>query len=187
MTPTDQDHRNAAVRQAIADRQAQEYGQVLKWAMGEFGQGWLPSGRYYLLDKEDEDLCRRTGDRPVPAATCYIVKNCVGRKRHFTVGADGNVIEHAGYKEAFGDMLLEPHPTQRIEVKGEMVPPHRYSLCWAAIELYEPLTAEQLAAMRVNREKNKKEREKKTFGADFPLLARAGIKPEDVRREEKGR
>ena len=65
----------------------------------------------------------------MPAATCYSVTNGVS-KRHFIV-RDGKPIEVADYKQAFGSMLDEPHPTMRIEVKGRMVAPGRYSLCWA--------------------------------------------------------
>ncbi len=181
--PTAQDVANAARRQEIATRQAEEYGRVLAWAMGKFGRGWTPSGRYYLVDKDDEDQARKTGERPKAAATCFIVKNCVGRKRYFTVDDAGIVTEHPGYKEAFGDMLLDSHPTQRIEVKGQMVAPHRYSLCWAAIELYNPKSVEELQSLRVSRERGKVEREKKAFAADFPLLDQAGIRPEEVVRK----
>lgn len=152
--PSAQDLRNAENRRAIADRQAQEYGQVLAWAMGKFGPGWLPNGRHYLLDKQVEDDCRKTGERPVAAATCYTVRNCVGRKRHFMVN-DGVVKEVSGYAEGFGDMLNESHPTMTIEVRGQRVAPGRFSLCWGAIELYTPQSAESLAAARERREERK--------------------------------
>jgi len=185
--PTPQDQENAARRQDIADRQNAEYARVLAWARQVFGRGWEPCGRYYLLDKDEEDRCRSTGERPQPAATCYIAVNCIGRKRCFTIDGD-TVTERSGYKEAFGDMLLEPHPTQRIEVKGQMVAPHRYSLCWASIELYEPRTPEQLAKFRASREAGKERRKQERFAEENPLLAQAGIKPEDVaRKEDKGR
>jgi len=180
--PTERDLANAARRQAIADRFQQEYDQVLRWAIKAFGKGWIPSGRYYLVDKDNEDRCRRTGERPTAAATLYTVTNCVGSKRHFTVDAEGNVTEHAGYKEAFGDMLLERHPTMTIEVQGQKVHPHRYSVCWAAIERYEPRSAEQLAALRQSREAGKERRHQERFAAENPLLAQAGIKPKDVER-----
>src|SRR5438105_238000 len=69
--PSERDRENAAVREALARKQAEEYGQVLRWALGKFGPGWLPSGRHYLLDHDDEARCRRTGERPVAAATVY--------------------------------------------------------------------------------------------------------------------
>jgi hypothetical protein len=59
----------------------------------------------------------------------------------------------------------------RIEVRGEMVAPHRFSLCWAPIETYRPMTAEQLAALRESREKKKAAREEKKWAAENPLLA----------------
>lgn len=148
--PTEQDKRNAAYRAEVAARFQVEYDQCAAWAHEIMDKGWLPVGRHFLIDKQDEDDCRRTGKRPVAAATCYSVSNGV-RRRHFIV-RDGKPVEVADYKEAFGSMLAEPHPTMRIEIKGEMVAPGRYSLCWAPIETYEPQTADELAAAREKRE-----------------------------------
>ena len=150
---------------------------MLLWAMEKFGPGWLPNGRHYLLDKEDEDRCRRTGERPVAAATVFTVRNADGQKRHLTV-KDDVVTECSGYEEAFGPMLLERHPTMLIEVRGEKVHPLRYSLCWAPIETYQPRSAEQLAAARIRRERNKAEREQKKYERDYPLFA-------EIERQEK--
>src|SRR5262249_54006620 len=58
---------------------------------------------------------------------------------------------HASYEAAFGDMLLEPHPTRGFEHRGKFCRIHRYSLCWAGFELYHPKTAEQLAQARARR------------------------------------
>ena len=179
--PTPQDIANAETRRTIADRQAAEYGHVLRLALGAFGPGWLPSGRHFLLDHDEEDRCRRTGERPVAAATVFTVRNDQGDKRHFTV-EDGRVVEHASYEAGFGPMLLEPHPTRTIEVRGQMVHPHRYSLCWAPFELYEPQTAEQLAAARVKREERAVERE----AEKSPLFADQ-IRDEGYRLVRKGR
>jgi hypothetical protein len=178
--PTEQDRRNAATREAIAAVQLAEYDRVLLWALEKFGKGWLPSGRHYLLDKAVEDETRRTGERPAAAATCYTVRNAEGHKRHFTV-KDGLVTECSGYEEAFGPLLLEPHPTLRIEVKGQKVAPHRYNLCWAPIETYQPRSAEQLAAARVTRERKKAARLEKKYAEDYPLFA------EIERQEKEGR
>src|ERR1019366_7436789 len=102
----------------------------------------------------DEELARRTGDKPKAVAMVFTVRNKAGEKRHFTV-EDGRLRECARYEEGFGEMLNESHPTLRIEVRGEKVAPHRYSLNWAGYELYVPKTAEQLASLRVSREKKK--------------------------------
>lgn len=182
--PTEQDKRNAETRAAIAAKQQAEYDQVLLWAMGKFGTGWLPSGRHFLVDKDEEDARRKDGGKPRAAATVYTVRHRqTGSKRHFTVDAEGRVTEHASYKEAFGPMLLEPHPTQTIEVRGEIVHPHRYSLCWAPIETYSPRSAEELAALRVSREAKKAEREEEAWRRENPLLAWA----EKVKRGEEER
>jgi hypothetical protein len=175
--PTDRDLQNARLRQAIAGRQQAAYDRVCRWAASKFGAGWLPSGRHYLLDKTIEADARRTGQRPVAAATCYSVRNAEGRTRHFTV-KDEQVTEHVDYQEAFGSMLLEAHPTLRIEVKGHFVAPHRFNLCWAPLETYAPRTAEQLAATRVTRERNKAKTAEKKWAKDNPLFA-------DLKEQEK--
>jgi len=61
--------------------------------------------------------------------------------------------------------------SRTIEVRGQVVHPHRYSLCWAPYELYVPKTAEQLAALRESRERGKAEREERKFREENPLLA----------------
>jgi hypothetical protein len=111
------------------------------------------------------------------AATCYSVRNAQGKMRYFTA-KDEQVLEHANYQEAFGSMLLESHPTMRIEVKGQSVAPHRFNLCWTPLETYSPRSAEQLAAARAKRERNKSERAERKWAKDNPLFA-------DLFRSEK--
>jgi len=169
--PTDHDRENARRRLEIAERQAAEYDQVARWALGKFGPGWLPSHRHFLLDKSDEDRLRYSGERPTPAATVYTIKHAGARRRHFTV-ADGVATEHESMEAGFGPMLLEPHPTSGFTDKaGQFHHYHRYSLCWSPFERYTPKTAEQLAALRVTRERNKAEREAREFAEEFPLFA----------------
>jgi hypothetical protein len=88
----------------------------------------------------------------------FTVHNDAGDKRHFIL-RDDEPVEVAGYEEGFGPMLLEPHPTQRIAVRRQMVAPHRYSLCWAPIETYRPRSAESLVAARQRRHEKAVERE----------------------------
>jgi hypothetical protein len=168
--PTEQDQANARLRQEIADRQARDYAEVLAWAEQAFGAGWLLSHRHYLLDRDEEYRARATGERPHAAATVYTVKNAEGQQRHFMVEGE-KITEHASYQEAFGPMLLEPHATRGFEHQGQWHAIHRYSLCWSPYELYQPKTAEQLAALRANRERRKTEREEKQWAEDNPLLA----------------
>jgi hypothetical protein len=75
------------------------------------------------------------------------------------------------YETLFGDMLHEKHPTRTMEFRGEQVPVPRYELCWAALEIYRPRDAEQLAALRVSRERGKQERSDRKFAEENPLLA----------------
>ena len=185
--PTEQDRANARLRREIADRQAREYGQVLAWAGRAFGPGWLPSHRHELVEKDAEERCRREGGRPRAAATVYTVRHQeTGEARHFTVGADGDVTECASYEAGFGPMLLEPHPTKGFEHGGRFRRSHRYSLCWAPYDLYQPRTAEQLAALRAGRARRKAERERKQWAEDNPLLDWAQ-RQQDPAGGEKGR
>lgn len=159
----------ARVRREIAERQQAEYDECHGWALAAFGPDWLPSCRHFLLEKDEEEKARRTGERPKPAATVYTVRK--GKdKRHFTV-ANGQITEHADYKDGFGEMLYEPHPTAGFEHQGEWCPYHRFSLCFAPYDLYHPKTAEQLAALRVSREQKRTEREAKAWAEANPLLA----------------
>src|SRR5437588_855174 len=83
--------------------------------------------------------------------------------------------ENASYEAGFGSMLLEPHPSRGFEHRGQFVHTHRYSLCFAPYVLYEPKSAEELAALRISRERGKAEREAKRFLEESPLLAWAGL------------
>lgn len=71
----------------------------------------------------------------------------------------------------------EPHRTHGVEHGGKWRPIHCYSLCWAPYKLYEPKTAEQLAALRATRTRNKAEREEREYAEKYPLFAWAGIRP----------
>jgi len=182
--PTEHDRKNARVRAEIAERQAEVYRQVLAWALGAFGPGWLPSHRHFLVERDEEARVRYTGEPPTASATVYTVRHEeTGQARHFTV-EDGGMVEHPSMEAAFGSMLLEPHPTRTIEVRGKRVHPHRYSLCWADFPLYEPKTAEQLAALRVSREQKRAEREDRKWAEREPLWAPLA---EREKRERQGR
>jgi hypothetical protein len=79
-------------------------------------------------------------------------------------------------------MLLEPHPTAGFMHKGQFCRTHRYSLCWADFPLYEPKSAEQLAAARGRREEKAVER-----SADENPLFADQIRSGDWRPEKKPR
>jgi hypothetical protein len=83
---------------------------------------------------------------------------------------DGNVRKSRNYEELFGELLHEPHPTRTLEFKGQVVPAPRWTLGWSALELYEPRSAEQLAALRQTRERNKAERAAARERAENPLF-----------------
>ena len=185
LEPTVQDTENARVRAEIATRLQAEYDQCGAWAEEAFGPGYKPSCRHFLLDKETEDHCRRTGERPIPAATVYTVRHeQTLEKRHFVLRDDKPVAVDS-MEAGFGAMLLEPHPTIRIEVGGEMVAPHRYSLCWAGYDTYKPRSAEQLASDRQRREERKVERaahEQPLFAEQIREEGVEGLKSEKPKR-----
>jgi hypothetical protein len=182
--PTDCDRTNAAIRQAIADRQNHEYGEVLKLAMGVLGSGWTPWMKLVLLDSDH----RRTGDTN-PVAVVYKVYHGEKRKTERSVFLrrmpDGSVRQAGSYEELFGELLYEPHPTKTLEIKGKLVAAPRWELCWSALELYRPRSAEDLAALRVSRERGKAAREDRKFAEENPLLAHVGIRRQDVARERE--
>jgi hypothetical protein len=60
----------------------------------------------------------------------------------------GQVLTADRYEPLFGELLTEKHPTRTVEVRGQQVPVGTYELCWSALELYSPMSAEQLAVAR---------------------------------------
>jgi hypothetical protein len=183
--PTDRDCANAAIRQAFADRQAQEYGETLKLATDSLGPGWTPWMKLVLLDSDH----RRTGDA-TPVTVAYKVYRGEKRRTENSVFLrrmpDGSVQQAGSYEALFGELLHETHPTKTLEIKGKLVPSPRWELCWSALELYKPKSAEGLAALLVSRESGRETREDRQFAEEHPLLAHVGIKRKDVTRE-KGR
>jgi hypothetical protein len=66
------------------------------------------------------------------------------------------------------------------------VPCPHYSVCWSALERYEPLSAKALAARHESRERNKAERAEKKWAKDNPLLAWAkAVRAEEETKEQK--
>jgi hypothetical protein len=82
-------------------------------------------------------------------------------------------------------LLHEPHPTKTLEIRGKLVPAPRWELCWSALEVYKPRSAESLAARRVSRERRREAREERKFAEENPLLAHVGIRRQDVTREKR--
>jgi hypothetical protein len=177
--PTPQDIENARVRRQIADRQAEEYAEAERLALEALGPGWIPWMKLTLIDSDHH----RTGNTE-PAATAY--KVCRGENRltensvYLRRMPDGQVVYADRYEPLFGELLQEPHPTRTLEVRGQQVPCPRYSLCWSALERYEPRSAEQLAAARVKRQQRAIEKE----AQEHPLFAEQ-IRAGEGRTEKK--
>ncbi len=130
----------------------------------------------------DSDYHRSRNTEPV--ATAYKVYRGAKRLTENAVYIrrlpDGQIRTSPSYEPLFGELLKEPHPTSTVEAQGRPVPCPRYSLCWSALQRYAPRSAEQLAALRISRERKKVERAQEQWAADHPLLAWA----EGVQREE---
>jgi hypothetical protein len=173
--PTERDHRNAALRRKVAERQQAEWTECLRLADAALGPGWKPWMKLVLVDADH----RRTGDE-TPVAVAYKVRKGKGNARqvrYLCQGPDG-VIASEEYETLFGPLLTELHPTKTIEVMGKRVPVPRWQMYWSALELYEPRSAEQLAAARVTRQRNKAEREQQKYERERPLFA-------EIERQEK--
>jgi len=184
-SPTPQDIENAHVRQQIAARQAEEYAEAERLAMMALGPGWTPWMKLSLIDSDH----RRTGNTE-PVATAYKVYR--GKERltansvYLRRMPDGQVMHDDSYEPLFGELLHEKHPTRTVEVRGQQVPVGRYQLCWSALELYEPKSAEELAALRMTRERKAEERAvAQAIGAN-PLFAEQ-IRSGACRPEKKSR
>lgn len=173
--PTEQDLLNAAFRQAIAQAEAERFGHARRLVWGALGPGWEPACRRVLIDKAEEALARKECRKPEVAAMVITARHRGnGSHRHLRIIWDQVVGVHETYEAAFGEMLMEHHPTLRLEVRGRMVAPPRYSLCWAGYEVSSPKSAEQLALLRERREAKAVEQ----AAAELPLFA------EQVRRGE---
>jgi hypothetical protein len=96
------------------------------------GSGWPPWMKLVLIDSEHH----RTGN-PTPVATAYKIyrgelalsENLVYLRQML----DGRILQADSYEPLFGDLLQEPHPMRRLEIKGKMVPAPRWRLCWSAL------------------------------------------------------
>ncbi len=168
--PTPQDIANATARQEIAAHQAQEYMEAERLAREALGPGWTPWMKLTLIDSDH----RRTGNTE-PVATAYKVYRGKDRLTEHSAYLrrmpDGQVLHASSYEPLFGELLHEPHPERTIEIRGQRVPTDRYELCWSALELYEPKSAEELAALRVTRERRAEERAVNQAVEDNPLFA----------------
>jgi len=176
-SPIPQDIENARVRRQIAARQAEAYAEAERLAYEALGPGWAPWMKLSLIDSDH----RRTGDTQ-PVAIAYkvfrgdqrLTENSVFLRRM----PDGQIVQASSYEPLFGDLLHAPHPTRIVEIHGQEAPCPRYELCWSALELYEPKSAEELAALRVARERKAEERSLAEAIGSNPLFAeqiRSGV------------
>lgn len=164
--PTEQDVRNAELRQVVADRFRAEYLAARDLAERAFGSGWEPTGRHFLVTHDEEDRARAAGERVRPAAEVFTAEKD-GVQRHFTL-RHGVPVECGGYQEGFGDLLFEPDPVRGFERDGVVHRLHKHSLYWAGYEPdYRPQSAEQLAVARERRQQKAVEKEV----LDSPLFA----------------
>jgi hypothetical protein len=168
--PTEQDRRNAEIRAEIAAKQNAEYAEAEMLALGKLGPGYTPWMKLVLLDSN-----YHRNANTEPAAVVFKVyrgeEQLTENSVYLRKMPDGQVLVADSYEPLFGNLLSENHPTRRLEIKGQMVPAPRWTLCWSALERYVPKTAVVLAALRASRERGKAEREQRKFEEENPLLA----------------
>src|SRR5437588_6417193 len=127
--PTEQDHQNAAVRAAIAEKQAADYAEAANLTLHVLGPAWTPCIKLVRLDSDH----RRTGN-VTAAAVAY--KGCRGEQRlsensvYLRKLPDGTVKRADCYEPLFPE-LHEPHTTRKLEIRGELVAAPRWELCWS--------------------------------------------------------
>jgi hypothetical protein len=186
--PNEQEKASARLRQEIADRFRAEFEIARALVESVLGEGWIPTGRHYLVTHDEEARARNTGGPGTPAAT-VITATKDGAKRHVLVIGD-QLRECASYEDGFGSMLTEPDPERTFQHKGETVHVHKHSLYWAGYETeYAPKSAEQLAEAREKREIKAEENwqkqvEKAATGSLFPDFVREQM---EENRPKKGR
>ena len=118
--PSEHDRQQAAIRAAIAKRQAAEYAESANLTLGTLGPGWTPWMKLVLLDSDH----RHTGNTE-PAAVAWKVYR--GERRlsenslYLRKLPDGAVKRADSYDDVFPE-LHEPHPTKKLEIRGELVP-----------------------------------------------------------------
>lgn len=177
--PTSQEIENARVRRHIADRQAEEYAEAEALALAALGPGWKPWMKLTLIDSDH----RATGNTE-PVATVYKVHQGPQRLNENSIYLrelpDGQILQADRYEPLFGELLQAPHPTRTLIIRGEPVPCPRYELYWSALELYQPRSAEQLAAARAKREQRAIAKEIK----ENPLFADQ-IRAEEMQAEHQ--
>lgn len=170
--PTQIELANAATRLAIAAKQNEEYQQCVILALRSLGPGWRP---WMKLVPIESDHHRHREKPPVIGATCYKVyrgeQKLTDNSRYLIRDADGAVRHADNYQQLFGPLLQEKHPSYGFERDGVWTAFDRWSVCWSALELYAPKSAEELAALRITRERNKVEKEAREWAEENPLLA----------------
>lgn len=188
--PTEQDRRNAALRQGVAARFQAQFDEAVRLIEPILGEGWIPTGRHYLVTHEAAEHARCTGGAGVATAE-VITAEKDGGKRHVLVMGE-QLKECASYQDGFGAMLTEPDPVRGFnDNEGKWHFVHKYALHWGPYETsYTPRTAEQLADARERREEKKEAK----WQEEVKQEAAASLFPEwimeqaeEARKQKKGR
>ncbi len=188
--PTEQEKRSAELRSTIAARFREQFEEARALVESVLGAGFIPTGRHYLVDHDEEARARSTGGPGTPAAT-VITAEKDGLRRHVAIIGD-QIRECANYEDGFGAMLTEPDPVRGFnDKKGVFHRVHKHSLYWAGYETeYAPRTAEQLADVREKREEKaeakwQNEVEEQAKNSLFPEWIKE--QAQEQREQKKGR
>ncbi len=155
--PTSLDIANAENRAQIASKALRTYQEAQAISREALGRGYRPWMRITVVPGD-----YHTGNS-TPVAVAY--KMYCGERKTSDNSMfvrrmpDGTAKAAKTYEELFGELLTELDPVRTIEIKGQVIHPCRYCVTWGAVGLYEPQSAEKLAAARAVREKNAVQRE----------------------------
>jgi hypothetical protein len=179
--PTELDRANAANRADIAARQNAEWMEAYLLGLLHLGPGWQPWMKLTVCDSD----FRNTGDRTPRATVFKLYKGELKLTENslFVRRMDDGLVQHAKNYEELLPMLPEAHTTKTLEIKGQNVPAPRWVVHWSALEKYTPRTAEELASLRVSRERGKAERAEAKWQEENPLLVYLERQQEEEGRE----
>lgn len=139
-SPTQRDVENARRRQEIAQKQNEKYLRCQLLALSALGPGYTPWMKLSLLESDHH----RHPDSPVVGGVAYKVYRGEERLTEnsvFLMEKDGKVLKARNPEELFGDLLQEKHKSYGFEKDGTWTAFSRWSICWAALELYNPKNA----------------------------------------------
>jgi hypothetical protein len=183
--PTPLDLANAATRQSISERQNAAYREAELLALRTLGPGFTPWMALRLIPSD-----HRQSGNSTPAATVFKVyrgdEKLTENAMFIRQMTNGQLAKSTSYEPLFGDLLHEKHQSRTMEIRGEQVPVDRYELCWSAMELYHPRSAEALATAREKRQERAVANEAEASPLFSEQILAEGVQPRKPRGQTPG-